>query len=140
MVKCRQSLIDNQAYINDLNDILARLTAAVSNDKPYKSLFGDVVRLKEHLQVIIGYYQDQLKKGLPDVEFYQTSASFAPLISLIVQNKKPFLDDIESERIAKYVINHNARDIMGKDMLRITDIIMNPFLEDHRNDKSFSYC
>ncbi|AUH71070.1 hypothetical protein [Legionella sainthelensi] len=136
----RQNLIDNQAYINDMNDILARLNAAVKDEKPYRSLFGDVVRLKEHLQVIIGYYQDQLKKGLPDVKAYQASASFAPLMSAIAHNEKPFIDGTESQEIEKFVINHNARDIMNRDMLRITDMVMNPFLEDHSRDTAFSYC
>ncbi|WP_115711982.1 hypothetical protein [Legionella sainthelensi] len=135
----RQNLIDNQYYINDMNDILARLNAAVKDEKPYRSLFGDVVRLKEHLQVIIGYYQDQLKKGLPDVKAYQASASFAPLMSAIAHHEKPFIDDTESQEIEKFVINHNARDIMNRDMLRITDIVMNPFLEDHSRDTAFSY-
>lgn len=132
--------LDNQAFINDVNDILARLTAAVKNEKPYRSLFGDVVKLKEHLQVIIGYYQDQLKKGLPDVKAYHSSGSFAPLMSAIAHHEKPFIDDIESQEVAKFVINHNARDIMNKDMLKITDIVMRPFLKDHSDDSSFSYC
>ncbi|ARB93071.1 hypothetical protein [Legionella longbeachae] len=130
--------LDNQAFITEVNDILARLTAAVKNEEPYQCLFGDVVRLKEHLQVIIGYYQNQLKKGLPDAKAYKPSESFTTLITSIAHYEKPFIDDAESQELAKFVINRNARDIMEKDMLRITDIVMEPFLYDHK--KSFSYC
>lgn len=130
--------LNNQVFIKNLNDILARLTAAVNNKKPYQCLFGDVAILKEYLQVILGYYQEQLKQKLPDAKAYEPSPTFWTLMSSIARHEKPLIDEKESQELAQYVTNHTARDVMKEDMQRITNIVMNPFMESHPS--TFSYC
>lgn len=135
--------VDNQEFIADLDNILNRLNDAVTNEKPYKFLFGDVVQLKELLQVISGYYQMQLKAGLPEVKSYlressKSSSSFNALMSAISQHEKPLINTKESQKIEQFVVNNNAKSIMQKDIQMISEIVLMSFLADHK-ELNFSY-
>ncbi|QMT60868.1 hypothetical protein [Legionella sp. PC997] len=137
-------ITNNQEFIADLEARLQKLQDAVNDEKPYKSLFGDVCKVKESLQVILGYYQDQQKARQRIVSNYlgstkQKSNDVAILASSIATNNTTLLDEQDSKVLIKYSINFCAPTIMKEDIEKIGNIAQKSFLADHHQDPQFSY-
>ncbi|KTD69092.1 hypothetical protein Lste_2250 [Legionella steelei] len=135
---------NNQAFIDNLETRINRLEAAVDKDEAYPSFYGDVCKVKEDLQVILGYYQSQIKQGQPIVKSYmrqaQSSASeLTALASELASEQHPILDNKDSRMLTKYTINYCATDIMQEDVATIEYIVQKPYLLDHSDDPQFSY-
>ncbi|KTD21411.1 Uncharacterised protein [Legionella lansingensis] len=52
--------LNAETFIKELQATVKRLDDAVSDGKPYPTLFGDIMTLQQHLQVILHYYADQI--------------------------------------------------------------------------------
>ncbi|HAT8178949.1 TPA: hypothetical protein JA361_05610 [Legionella pneumophila] len=135
---------NNQEFLQELDTYYNRLNHAVQNNDPYPFLYGDVCLLKEYLQVILGYYQDQLKKHQPVANSYlkgiTKSRKFSALMSDISEGDHPELSKKDSAVLIKYTINFCAKRIMTEDLKTISDIVIKPFLLDHKDEQDFSYC
>ncbi|WP_131779210.1 hypothetical protein [Legionella bozemanae] len=137
-------IADNQELIENMEKRFQKLQDAVSSEKPYQSLFGDVCALKEDLQVILGYYQSQINQKQPIARSYLRQAQskhseVGILAAGIASQEKSLLDADDSNLLAKYTLNFSAADIMQKDIKTISDIVMKPYLADHSNESGFSY-
>lgn len=135
---------NNQQFIENLEINFQKLQDAVQNERPYPSLFGDVCKLKEDLQVILGYYQAQIKRNQPIAGDYLRSvqskhSEFHTLASEIAAYENTLLDQKDSNILTKYTINFCANDTMHKDIGKIGEIVQKPFLFDHKNEPKFSY-
>ncbi|MCE0724410.1 MULTISPECIES: hypothetical protein [Legionella] len=135
---------NNQKFIENMETLFQKLQNAVADGKPYQSLFGDVCKLKEDLQVILGYYQSQIRHNQPIVKSYLKQANskdsaVRTLATEIESHEKSLLDEEDSSILAKYTINFSATDIMRKDIEMISDIVLRPYLADHSNEPGFSY-
>ncbi|PWY54171.1 hypothetical protein DGG96_18335 [Legionella qingyii] len=135
---------DNKEFINGLDERLKRLKDAVNEGKPYQSFYGDVCRLKEDLQVILGYYQSQIKRNQPIVREYLRNTQYrdsdlAILASSIAAEDTSLLDEQDSKVLTKYSINFCAPSIMKEDIEKIGQIVQKSFLADHRHEPEFSY-
>ncbi|HAU1574807.1 TPA: hypothetical protein JBI85_13820 [Legionella pneumophila] len=135
---------NNQEFLQDLEARYDRIKQAVENNEPYPFLYGDVCLLKEYLQVILGYYQDQLKRHQPVAKSYLSritkSHKFSTLMSDISEEEHPELGKKDSEILIKYTINFCAKKIMMEDLKTISDLVIKPFLFDHKDEQDFSYC
>ncbi|KTD40593.1 hypothetical protein [Legionella parisiensis] len=137
-------ITDNREFIENMENRFQKLQDAVSTGKPYQSLFGDVCALKEDLQVILGYYDSQIRQKQPIAKSYLRQAQrkdskIESLAAGIASQEKSLLDTDESNILAKYTLNFCAADIMQQDMEMICDIVMKPYLADHSNEAGFSY-
>ncbi|KTD01844.1 hypothetical protein OQJ19_12725 [Fluoribacter gormanii] len=135
---------DNKEFIDGLEARLKKLQDAVNDGKPYQSLYGDVCRLKEDLQVIMGYYQSQIKRDQPIVRDYLRKTQYrnsdlAILASSIAAEDTSLLDEQDTKVLTKYSINFCAPTIMKEDIEKIGDIVQKSFLADHRHEPEFSY-
>ncbi|HHT0591972.1 TPA: lpg1124 family Dot/Icm T4SS effector [Legionella anisa] len=135
---------NNQEFIENLETLFQRLKSAVEDEKPYQSLFGDVCKLKEDLQVILGYYNSQLCQNQPIVKSYLRQArskhsEVGTVASGILSQEKSLLNEEDSSILTKYTINFSAEDIMIKDLQMISDFVLKPHLADHSKEAGFSY-
>ncbi|KTD74109.1 hypothetical protein Ltuc_1956 [Legionella tucsonensis] len=135
---------NNQEFIENMETLLKKLQNAVANEKPYQSLFGDVCKLKEDLQVILGYYQSQIRQNQPIVKSYLKQAQgkhgeLRAVVSGIQSHEKSLLNKEDSSILTKYTINFCADDNMHKDIEMIGNIVLRPCLADHSNEPGFSY-
>ncbi len=135
---------DNKEFIYGLEERLNKLQQAVDNNAPYPSLYGDVCRLKGDLQVILGYYQAQIKRNQPIVRDYlkatqHPESNLAILASSIAAHDTTSLDKQASKAFIKYTINYCAPSIMKEDIEKIGEIVQKPFLADHHDEPGFSY-
>ncbi|HAU0263880.1 TPA: lpg1124 family Dot/Icm T4SS effector [Legionella pneumophila] len=142
--KFNPKISNNREFLQDLEARYDRLNQAIENNEPYPFLYGDVCLLKEYLQVILGYYQDQLKAHQPVANSYlkriTKSHKFSTLMSDISEEEHPELGKKDSEILIKYTINFCAKKIMMEDLKTISDLVIKPFLFDHKDEKGFSYC
>ncbi|HAZ7573839.1 hypothetical protein OQJ02_05290 [Legionella sp. PATHC032] len=142
--KFNSRVSNNQEFLQDLNARYNRLNQAVENHEPYPLLFGDLCFLKEYLQVILGYYQEQLKEEQPvaknNLRRIRGSHKFSTLISDISKGDHPKLSKKDSKVLIGYTINFCAESTMWNDIKTISDIVIQPFLLDHKDEEGFSYC
>ncbi|KTC90504.1 hypothetical protein [Fluoribacter dumoffii] len=135
---------DNQKFIDDLDSRFARLQKAIIEKRLYPTLFGDVCKIKEDLQVISAYYQSQLKKGQPIVQTYlrQAQHKSSPLTALasdVSHGKHPIHDKKDTDLLTKYIVNYCANHNMQGAIKQISEIVQKPYLFDHSDDPKFSY-
>ncbi|HHL3491207.1 TPA: hypothetical protein ACQ53F_000002 [Legionella pneumophila] len=138
--KFNPKVSNNQEFLQDLDARFNRLNQAVQNNEPYPFLYGDVCLLKEYLQVILGYYQDQLKRHQPVAKSYLSGITKSRKFSTLMSDDHPELSKKDSEILIKYTINFCAESTMLEDVKTISDIVIKPFLLDHKDEKDFSYC
>ncbi|HAT1597694.1 TPA: hypothetical protein JAN72_10280 [Legionella pneumophila] len=138
--KFNAKVSNNQEFLQDLDARFNRLNQAVQNNEPYPFLYGDVCLLKEYLQVILGYYQDQLKRHQPVAKSYLSGITKSCKFSTLMSDDHPELSKKDSEILIKYTINFCAESTMLEDVKTISDIVIKPFLLDHKDEKDFSYC
>ncbi|HFR5479696.1 TPA: hypothetical protein ACHWYB_002884, partial [Legionella pneumophila] len=142
--KFNPKISNNREFLQDLEARYDRLNHAVQNNEPYPFLYGDVCLLKEYLQVILGYYQEQLKEEQPvakkNLRRIKGSHKFSTLMSDISKGEHPKLGKKDSEILIKYTINFCAESTMWNDVKTISDLVIKPFLFDHRDEEGFSYC
>lgn len=137
-------ITNNQKFLKEMDACYCRLNNAVKKNKPYPTLYGDLCLLKEHLQVILWYYQKQIEKHQPIAKSYLhemvKNRKFSTLKSDISHGDKPRLSKKDSHILTKYTINFCAKDIMRKDIITIGNFVLNPFLADHKDEINFTYC
>ncbi|CZJ95619.1 lpg1124 family Dot/Icm T4SS effector [Legionella pneumophila] len=142
--KFNPKISNNREFLQDLEARYDHLNHAVQNNEPYPFLYGDVCLLKEYLQVILGYYQEQLKEEQPvakkNLRRIKGSHKFSTLMSDISKGEHPKLGKKDSEILIKYTINFCAESTMWNDVKTISDLVIKPFLFDHRDEEGFSYC
>ncbi|HFF3083706.1 hypothetical protein [Legionella pneumophila] len=142
--KFNSRISNNKEFLQDLDARYNRLNQAVQNNGPYPCLYGDVCLLKEYLQVILGYYQEQLKEDQPVAENnlrrIRGSHKFSTLISDISKGDHPKLSKKDSAVLISYTINFCAETNMWNDIKTISEIVIQPFLLDHKDEEDFSYC
>ncbi len=61
-------------------------------------------------------------------------------MSDISEEEHPELGKKDSEILIKYTINFCAKKIMMEDLKTISDLVIKPFLFDHKDEEGFSYC
>ncbi|HAU1150852.1 TPA: hypothetical protein JBI12_02735 [Legionella pneumophila] len=138
--KFNPKVSNNQEFLQDLDARFNRLNQAVENNEPYPFLYGDVCLLKEYLQVILGYYQDQLKRHQPVAKSYLSRITKSRKFSTLMSDDHPELSEKDSELLTRYTINFCAKKIMMEDLKTISDLVIKPFLFDHKDEEDFSYC
>ncbi|HAT6977411.1 TPA: hypothetical protein F8R96_13195 [Legionella pneumophila] len=138
--KFNPKVSNNQEFLQDLKSRYDRLNHAVQNNEPYPFLYGDVCLLKEYLQVILGYYQDQLKRHQPIAKSYLSRITKSRKFSTLMSDDHPELSEKDSELLTRYTINFCAKKIMMEDLKTISDLVIKPFLFDHKDEENFSYC
>ncbi|HAT2010559.1 TPA: hypothetical protein I8Z88_002811 [Legionella pneumophila] len=138
--KFNPKVSNNREFLQDLEARYNRLNHAVQNNEPYPFLYGDVCLLKEYLQVILGYYQDQLKTHQPVANSYLKGITKSRKFSTLMSDDHHELSKKDSEILIKYTINFCAESTMWNDVKTISDLVIKPFLFDHRDEEGFSYC
>jgi hypothetical protein len=129
------SSVDNQEFLDELTKTSDRLIAALKTHEPYSTLFGDLMKFKNQLQVILGYYQTQIETDQPVAsDFVKNFKGVLPSA-----RKVGLLSDSDSMELFFYTINFCANDVMRKDIRSISSFILEPFLEDHSKEVGFSY-
>ena len=132
--------LNNKQFLDSLIGTVNRLLFAVMGDSPYPTLYGDLIKLKSHFQVILLYYQEECQQGQPIARAY--IERFTDRInskSDEINGDKGLLNIEESNGLIKYTMNYSAEYIMKKDMPLLSAFILQPFLEDHHPEKNFSY-
>ncbi|CZP13626.1 Uncharacterised protein [Legionella pneumophila] len=138
--KFNPKISNNREFLQDLEALYDRLNHAVQDNEPYPFLYGDVCLLKEYLQVILGYYQDQLKRHQPLAKSYLSEITKSRKFSTLMSDDHLELSKKDSEILIKYTINFCAESTMLEDVKTISDLVIKPFLLDHKDEKGFSYC
>ncbi|KTD74666.1 hypothetical protein [Legionella waltersii] len=130
-----EAAMNNQEFLDQLIKTSGRLISALKCHTPYSTLFGDLVKFKSQLQVILRYYQTQIATGQPIAkQFVMNAEEILPSI-----HTEGLLSDSESMELLMYSINYCADDIMKNDLKNIYDFILDPFLLDHSKEEGFSY-
>lgn len=138
--KLNPKVSNNQEFLQDLEARYNRLNHAVKNNEAYPFLYGDVCLLKEYLQVILRYYLNQLKTNQPIANSYLKEITKSSEFSTLMSDDHPELSKKDSEILIKYTINFCAESTMWNDVKTISDLVIKPFLFDHKNEEDFSYC
>ncbi|MBL7481242.1 hypothetical protein [Legionella bononiensis] len=132
--------LNNKQFLETLTATANRLLFALMNDSPYPTLYGDLMKLKAHFQVILLYYQKERQQGQPIASAYiQRFTDRIKSNPDEIDGDHGLLNIEESNRLTKYTINYSAQYIMKKDMPLLSAFILQPFLENHTSEKNFSY-
>ncbi|MCW8443018.1 hypothetical protein OQJ05_03000 [Fluoribacter gormanii] len=138
------AISDNQEFLKDLKARFNKMRKALDHGKPYRSLFRDVCKLKEGLEVIFGYYQTQIELCQPIAKDYlrkirSEDSDVATLLHKIAYTEKKYaFHQNESKIIKKHIINVTAQDVMEQDMTSIREIVQQSLSVDHLDDSEFS--
>ncbi|PWY54173.1 hypothetical protein DGG96_18350 [Legionella qingyii] len=139
------AISDNQKFLKELEAGFNKLRNALEHGKPYRSLFNDVCKLKEGLEVIFGYYQTQIELCQPIAKDYlrkirSEDSEVATLLHKIAYTEKQYaFHPKESKIIKKHIINVTAQDVMEQDMTTIREIVQQSLSVDHQ-DESENSC
>ncbi|KTD42448.1 hypothetical protein [Legionella quateirensis] len=132
--------LNNQQFIDTMITTANRLLFALMNDSPYPTLYGDLMKLKTHFQVILLYYQEECQQGQPIANAYiQRFTNRINSNPDEIGGDQGLLNIEESKRLTKYTIHYCAENIMRKDIPLLSSFIVQPFLKNHNSEKNFSY-
>lgn len=133
-------IVDNQQFLDDLNDTAEKVIKALKHKSPYKAFFGDVVKLQNQLQVVLRYYKEQCEQQQPVANAYlfQTRVQNS-MFTDVLSGADAVLSPEVSERLIKYTINFSADSIMQLEIPELSSFITQQLLNDHSSEPDFSY-